>query len=67
MSAAKFRLTTDWSFAAPRAAVWQALCAVEDWPAWWRAVANVDRLANSDANGVGTWGEQGLAAKLGAS
>jgi hypothetical protein len=34
MSAAKFHLTTDWSFAAPRAAVWQALCAVEDWPAW---------------------------------
>lgn len=64
MSAAKFHLTTDWSFAAPRAAVWQVLCAVEDWPAWWRAVANVDRLDDGDAFASVPGG---LAAKLGAS
>jgi hypothetical protein len=54
MSATKFHLTTDWRLSAPRDTVWRALCAVEDWPSWWRAVAKVEHLADGDANGVGT-------------
>ena len=54
MEATKFHLTTDWSFGAPREAVWRALMTPEDWPSWWRAVANVERLADGDANGVDT-------------
>ena len=54
MSPTKFHLTTHWSLAAPRDAVWRALCTVEDWPSWWRAVAKVERLAEGDANGIGT-------------
>ena len=48
-----FHLTTDWSFAAPLDAAWRALMAPEDWPSWWRAVAEVERLAEGDDNGVG--------------
>jgi len=53
MAAAQFHLVTDWSFEAPVEPVWQALMAPEEWPAWWRAVAKVERLAAGDANGVG--------------
>src|SRR5690348_13639065 len=53
MPATAFHLITDWSFAAPREAVWRALMAPEEWPSWWRAVAAVERLAAGDANGVG--------------
>jgi len=53
MPATAFRLITDWSFAAPREAVWEALMAPEQWPSWWRAVAAVEPLAAGDANGVG--------------
>ncbi len=50
MPAAAFHLITDWSFAALRKAVWQALMAPEDWPWWWRAVPKVERLAEGDAS-----------------
>ena len=53
MPATAFHLTTDWSFAAPQEAVWQALTAPEEWPSWWRAVAKVERMAEGDARGVG--------------
>jgi uncharacterized protein YndB with AHSA1/START domain len=52
MPATKFNLVTDWSFGAPRTAVWQALMQPEQWPSWWRAVVSVERLADGDANGV---------------
>ena len=53
MPSTAFHLITDWSFAAPREAVWQALMAPEEWPSWWRAVAKVERIADGDARGVG--------------
>jgi hypothetical protein len=53
MSATRLHLVTDWSFDAPLEAVWRALIAPEEWPSWWRAVAKVERLADSDADGVG--------------
>lgn len=53
MPATSFHLVTDWTFAAPREAVWRALLAPEEWPSWWRAVTKVERLAPGDANGVG--------------
>jgi hypothetical protein len=53
MPAASFHLITDWSFDAPREAVWRALMAPEEWPSWWRAVAAVERLVEGDADGVG--------------
>jgi Polyketide cyclase / dehydrase and lipid transport len=52
MLATKFDLVTDWSFGAPRSAVWQALMHPEEWPSWWRAVVSVEQLAPGDANGV---------------
>ena len=53
MAATNFHLTTDWSFNAPREAVWQALSAPEEWPSWWRAAKNVERIADGDENGIG--------------
>jgi hypothetical protein len=53
MSSTQFNLVTDWSFDAPLERVWDALKVPEEWPAWWRAVAKVERLADGDANGVG--------------
>jgi uncharacterized protein YndB with AHSA1/START domain len=53
MSATQFQLLTDWSFDAPRDAVWRALLALEEWPSWWRAVARVEYLAAGEANGIG--------------
>jgi hypothetical protein len=53
MSSTQFDLITDWSFDAPVEPVWQALKTPEEWPAWWRAVARVEKLADGDRNGVG--------------
>ncbi len=53
MPSMNFHLTTDWSFNAPREAVWQALSTPEEWPSWWRAAKNVERIADGDDNGIG--------------
>jgi len=53
MSSTRFRLITDWRFAAPRAPVWKALTALEEWPTWWRAVAKVEPIAAGDEHGIG--------------
>jgi uncharacterized protein YndB with AHSA1/START domain len=53
MASTQFNLVTDWALDAPLEPVWQALKAPEEWPAWWRAVAKVERLADGDQNGVG--------------
>ena len=53
MAATEFHLITDWHFDAPRAAVWRALSAPEQWPSWWRAVAKVEVLLPGDAVGRG--------------
>jgi hypothetical protein len=50
---ADFHLVTDWTLAAPRAAVWNELAKPEDWPTWWRAVERVELLEPGDADGVG--------------
>ncbi len=53
MSATEFNLTTKWTLAAPREAVWRELTKPEDWPAWWRVVERVELLEAGDADGVG--------------
>jgi hypothetical protein len=53
MQSTIFHLITDWSLAAPRQAVWQALFRPEEWPSWWRAVAAVEPVAAGDAGGIG--------------
>jgi uncharacterized protein YndB with AHSA1/START domain len=53
MSASQFHLVTNWTLAAPVEPVWKALMAPDDWPAWWRAVERVEKLADGDENGVG--------------
>lgn len=53
MSATQFNLVTDWTFDAPRAAVWDALMLPEEWPSWWRAVIKVERVADGADNGIG--------------
>ncbi len=53
MAATQFHLISDWTFDAAVEPVWRALMAPEEWPAWWRAVARVERLAPGDATGVG--------------
>jgi uncharacterized protein YndB with AHSA1/START domain len=51
----RFHLTTHWELAAPQLAVWDALCAVEDWPSWWRAVERVEVIEHGSADGIGTY------------
>jgi uncharacterized protein YndB with AHSA1/START domain len=53
MAAAQFHLVTEWVLPAPPAAVWEALTHPEDWPAWWRAVEQVDMIEPGDADGLG--------------
>jgi uncharacterized protein YndB with AHSA1/START domain len=53
MAATRFELVTQWTLAAPIAAVWQALSAPEQWPSWWRAVIEVETLRAGEATGVG--------------
>ena len=47
-----FFLTT-WIVDAPREAVWDAMYAVESWPAWWQGVQRVDKLEHGNGDGVG--------------
>jgi hypothetical protein len=44
---------SDWRFDAPLERVWDALCAVERWPAWWPSVRRVEPLVAGDENGIG--------------
>jgi uncharacterized protein YndB with AHSA1/START domain len=53
VAATDFHLITDWTFAAPRDAVWDELTTPERWPTWWRAVERVELLEKGDADGVG--------------
>lgn len=48
-----FSFITVWKIEAPLEPVWDALCAIEDWPQWWRGVVQVDVLARGDANRIG--------------
>ena len=53
MSAAEFRLVTDWRLDAPIGEVWAVLEAVDAWPDWWRAVVRVEVMESGDAKGIG--------------
>ena len=55
MTATDLHLVTKWGLAAPPAAVWEALTKPEDWPAWWRAVEQVELIEPGDANGLGAY------------
>jgi uncharacterized protein YndB with AHSA1/START domain len=48
-----FRLNTEFTVAAPRAAVYAAIRDVRDWPQWWRGCERVEVLAAGVASGVG--------------
>ena len=48
-----FRLHTEFTLAAPRAAVYAALREVGAWPQWWRGCERVECLAAGAGNGVG--------------
>lgn len=50
---ADYLLDTVWRVAAEPEIVWLALTAVEEWPAWWRGVVAVERLAEGDPSGWG--------------
>ena len=61
MNGRQFQLVSEWQLEAPLDQVWQALCAVDRWPGWWRAVRRVEPLAAGDHTGIGavnrfTWG-----------
>ena len=48
-----FRLHTEFTLAAPRAAVYAAVRDVERWPEWWRGCMRARLIAPGAANGVG--------------
>lgn len=61
MDRRQFQLTSEWRLDAPLDQVWEALCAVDLWPGWWRLVRQVEALVPGDENGIGavnrfTWG-----------
>lgn len=49
----QFQLVSEWRIDAPLDRVWNALCAVEDWPRWWPSVRRVEALAPGDQDGIG--------------
>lgn len=49
----EYRFLTTWLLDAERERVWEAIYASERWPAWWRGVLDVERLAEGDEHGVG--------------
>jgi uncharacterized protein YndB with AHSA1/START domain len=54
MALTHFRLTTQWTLAAP-VAVWDALASPEAWPAWWRAFERVELIEPGHVDGVGAY------------
>jgi uncharacterized protein YndB with AHSA1/START domain len=48
-----FRLQTDFTLSAPRAAVYEAVRDVLAWPRWWHGCEQVIELAPGGSNGVG--------------
>jgi uncharacterized protein YndB with AHSA1/START domain len=49
----RFRLHTEFTLAAPRAAVFRLICNAPAWPQWWRGCARVDEIGAGGVNGVG--------------
>ena len=52
--ATEYRFLTTWLLDADHEAVWEAIYHPETWPAWWPGVEEVVKLAEGDANGVGS-------------
>ena len=50
---ASYSFLTTWVVDARREAVWDAIYAIEQWPAWWRGVKRVDKLEDGNGGGVG--------------
>ncbi len=53
---ADYEFTTRWRVAAPAQIVWDEICEIEQWPAWWKGLAAVEQIAPGDANGLGSRG-----------
>jgi uncharacterized protein YndB with AHSA1/START domain len=51
---ARYEFLTTWLLRAPRAAVWDAIQDVEEWPHWWRGVESVRELDGGDGARVGS-------------
>lgn len=51
---ASYEFLTTWLLRAPRAAVWDAIEDVEEWPRWWRGVESVEELDGGDGARVGS-------------
>ena len=50
---ASYSFLTTWIVDAPRESVWDAIYAVESWPAWLRGVKRVDKLEHGNGDGIG--------------
>jgi Polyketide cyclase / dehydrase and lipid transport len=50
---AAYSFLTTWILDAPRAEVWDAIYAIEAWPAWWSGVRTVEKLEHGDDAGIG--------------
>lgn len=50
---ASYFFLTTWIVDAPRDEVWDAIYAIESWPAWWQGVRRVDKLEHGNGDGVG--------------
>jgi uncharacterized protein YndB with AHSA1/START domain len=51
---ARYRFLTTWILDAQPEPVWDAIYAIERWPAWWRGVRSVDQLEGGNGDGVGS-------------
>ena len=50
---ADYSFVTLWRFRSPLEPVWETVRRSEEWPAWWRGVERVERIAPGDEEGVG--------------
>ena len=50
---AKYKFVTTWQIKAPIESAWDAIRALDDWPAWWSFVAKVIEIDPGDENGLG--------------
>lgn len=48
-----YHLVSEWQLDAPLDRVWDELLRSADWPAWWRGIRSVERIAAGEDSGVG--------------
>lgn len=51
---AEYKFITEWRIDAPLSEVCDAISNCLDWPAWWKGVEKVEKLASGDADGIGS-------------